>query len=315
MTSAPPPAPPVDPPPAWEPPPPPAGPEPRPQLRRSRTEKIIGGVNGGLAEYSGIDPLLWRVGFVALAFAGGTGILVYLLLWLLMPAGPAGPATSAATASVARAPKRPAGPRSPVPGITMAALLIVVGVLVMIDRLTGADLGPRAFIGSALLVVGLGLIAASRSRGRTARGGLIAVGVVLSLALIAAANEPWRGVDHDMGDRVYMPGSADAVQGEYHGGIGDMELDLSVVDVSDLDTEIRTRVDAGVGDVTILVPRDADVRVNIDSGIGSVEVFDQEGRSDGYFEGEGSGSWVSDDDPEIILSVNAGIGDVEVSRG
>ena len=60
----------------------------RPQLRRSRTDKMLGGVSGGLAEYSGIDALLWRVGFVALALAGGTGVVVYLLLWLLMPAGP-----------------------------------------------------------------------------------------------------------------------------------------------------------------------------------------------------------------------------------
>lgn len=311
MTSAPPPAPPVDPPPAWEPPSPPAGPPARPQLRRSRTDKILGGVNGGLAEYSGIDPLLWRVGFVALAFAGGTGILVYLLLWLLMPAGPA---TSTATRRTARVPKRQAGPRSPVPGITMAALLIVVGVLVMIDRLTGADLGPRAFLGSALLVVGLGLVAASRARGRTARGGLIALGVLLSLALIAAANQPWRGYDGDVGDRSYLPGSADAVQREYHGGIGDLRLDLSDVDVGDLDTAIRTRVDAGLGDVTIIVPRDADVGVTVDSGIGSVEVFGQEGRSDGFFEGRGSGSWVGDDEPEIVLSVNAGIGSVAVDR-
>ena len=314
MTSAPPPAPPGAPPPAGQPPPPPAEPPARTQLRRSRTDKILGGVNGGLAEYSGIDPLLWRVGFVALAFAGGTGILVYLLLWLLMPAGPAGQATGTPTGRAVRAPKRPAGPRSPVPGITMAALLIVVGVLVMIDRLTGANLEPRAFLGSALLVVGLGLIAASRARGRTGRGGLIALGVVLSLALIAAASEPWRHADGDVGDRIYMPRSADTVQTEYHGGIGDMRLDLSDVDVSDLDTAIRTRVDAGVGDVTIIVPRDADVEVNIDSGIGSVEVFDQEGRSDGFFEGEGSGSWVGDDEPEIVLSVNAGIGDVEVDR-
>ena len=95
MTTAPPPA--APPPPAaaarparpGQPPPPPPGPPARPQLRRSRTDKILGGVSGGLAEYSGIDALLWRVGFVALALAGGTGIVVYLLLWLLMPAGPA----------------------------------------------------------------------------------------------------------------------------------------------------------------------------------------------------------------------------------
>ncbi len=40
---------------------------------------------GGLAEYSDTDPLLWRVGFVALAVMGA-GILVYPLLWLLVPA-------------------------------------------------------------------------------------------------------------------------------------------------------------------------------------------------------------------------------------
>jgi phage shock protein C len=48
---------------------------------------MIGGVAGGLAEYSGIDPVLWRVGFVGLTVAGGAGVLVYLLLWALMPAG------------------------------------------------------------------------------------------------------------------------------------------------------------------------------------------------------------------------------------
>jgi phage shock protein C len=61
------------------------GPLPRPQLRRSGTDSMLGGVCGGLAEYSGIDTVLWRVGFVALALLGGSGFLVYLLLWVLMP--------------------------------------------------------------------------------------------------------------------------------------------------------------------------------------------------------------------------------------
>ena len=87
MTSAPPPAPPSPEPPTWEQPPPPPGPYTRTQLRRSPSDRMVGGVSGGLAEYSGIDPLLWRVGFVALAFAGGSGVLVYLLLWALVPSG------------------------------------------------------------------------------------------------------------------------------------------------------------------------------------------------------------------------------------
>jgi phage shock protein PspC (stress-responsive transcriptional regulator) len=60
-----------------------------PRLRRSSTERMLGGVSGGLAEYSGIDAVLWRVGFVVLTCAGGAGVLAYLLLWVLMPAGPA----------------------------------------------------------------------------------------------------------------------------------------------------------------------------------------------------------------------------------
>jgi phage shock protein PspC (stress-responsive transcriptional regulator) len=48
---------------------------------------MAGGVWGGLAEHTGIDSLIWRVGFVALTLAGGAGILVYLLLWVLMPPG------------------------------------------------------------------------------------------------------------------------------------------------------------------------------------------------------------------------------------
>src|SRR3954470_7836105 len=176
MTSAPPPAEPtVDP--SWEPPAPPAGPPARSQLRRSSTDRMIGGVCGGLAEYSGIDPLLWRVGFVALTFAGGSGVLVYLLLWLLMPHGSA--------ATTARGPldklterRAAAGPRSPVPGVTIAGLLIVVGVLVLFTRFTAWDIGPRGFLGSALLVVGLGLVVAAFTGGRRARGGLIGLGVV-----------------------------------------------------------------------------------------------------------------------------------------
>ena len=66
----------------------------RPQLRRSGTEKMLGGVCGGLAEYSGIDVVLWRVGFVGLTVAGGAGIVVYLLLWVLMPSGPLRPGDS-----------------------------------------------------------------------------------------------------------------------------------------------------------------------------------------------------------------------------
>ncbi len=65
-----------------------AGPEPGASLnalRRSRDERWLGGVCAGLAQVSGIAAWLWRLGFALLALCGGTGVLLYLLLWILVP--------------------------------------------------------------------------------------------------------------------------------------------------------------------------------------------------------------------------------------
>jgi phage shock protein PspC (stress-responsive transcriptional regulator) len=306
-------------PPAWAPPPPPSGPEPRPQLHRSPSDKMVAGVCGGLAEYSGVDALLWRVGFVALTVAGGTGVIVYLLLWLLMPTDPAGPPAGipgAPAAARPRAGRAPAGPRSPVPRITVAGLLIVIGVLVLLTRLTSWDLGPRGFLGAALLVVGAGLVVTAFTPGRRSRGGLIVLGVLLSIAL-AVASVPERAVhwnvDGGVGDHVYRPVSAAAVHRTYDAGIGTTTVDLTAVDLAGASTPIRTAIDGGVGKLMVLVPDSADVQVNVNHGLGRVDVFGA-GSNDGFFPGTGSASWTGDDHPELVISIDAGIGDVEVSR-
>lgn len=61
-------------------------------LHLSATDRKLGGVCGGLGEFFELDPLLFRVGFVVLAFIGGLGILLYVVLWLVVP----GPGTLAA---------------------------------------------------------------------------------------------------------------------------------------------------------------------------------------------------------------------------
>jgi phage shock protein C len=53
-------------------------------LRRG-TDRVFSGVASGLAEYFQVDPLFVRVAFVALAFAGGAGVVLYFVLWWLMP--------------------------------------------------------------------------------------------------------------------------------------------------------------------------------------------------------------------------------------
>lgn len=54
------------------------------KLRRSRLNKIIGGVAGGLGEYFDTDPVFFRIGFVALSFIFGNGLLIYLLAWIFL---------------------------------------------------------------------------------------------------------------------------------------------------------------------------------------------------------------------------------------
>ena len=54
----------------------------------SATDKKIGGVCGGLAEYFEIDPLLVRVGFLVAFLGLGFGLMAYLILWLLAPKSP-----------------------------------------------------------------------------------------------------------------------------------------------------------------------------------------------------------------------------------
>lgn len=60
----------------------------RPGLMRSRDQRILAGVCGGLAEWLGWSPTLVRILFVVVSAASAAfpGILVYLILWILMPA-------------------------------------------------------------------------------------------------------------------------------------------------------------------------------------------------------------------------------------
>ena len=53
--------------------------------RRSRSDRWIGGVCGGLAVITGVESWIWRLILFALALFGGTGVLIYVLLWIFVP--------------------------------------------------------------------------------------------------------------------------------------------------------------------------------------------------------------------------------------
>jgi phage shock protein C len=59
------------------------------KLRRSRSNRIIGGVCGGLAEFFGLSSFWFRLLFIILALPGGLpGVVPYLILWLIIPLEP-----------------------------------------------------------------------------------------------------------------------------------------------------------------------------------------------------------------------------------
>ena len=62
------------------------------------------------------------------------------------------------------------------------------------------------------------------------------------------------------------------------------------------------------------MPRAADVLVSVDNGLGEAEVFG-DSSDNGFYPGTGSAAWTDDDIAEFRLTVESGIGDVEVSRG
>ncbi|MFZ5980253.1 MAG: PspC domain-containing protein [Candidatus Zixiibacteriota bacterium] len=60
------------------------------RLYRSRENKIVGGVCGGLGEYLGLDPTLVRIITVLLFILPGIGILTYIIAWIIIPMRPEG---------------------------------------------------------------------------------------------------------------------------------------------------------------------------------------------------------------------------------
>ena len=58
------------------------------KLYRSKTDRKVAGVCGGLAQYFNIDPTLIRVLFVVLAILGGSGLVLYVALWIIVPTEP-----------------------------------------------------------------------------------------------------------------------------------------------------------------------------------------------------------------------------------
>jgi len=133
------------------------------RLYRSRTNSVIAGVAGGLGEYLDIDPVLIRIAFVVATFAGGFGIITYIIAWVIMPEGARsqpqaapGVEPSPLSSSTEPPPGESTTPPAPGPaekgrgGVIGGIVLISLGVLFLADnffpRFDVIDYWPLIFV-------------------------------------------------------------------------------------------------------------------------------------------------------------------------
>jgi phage shock protein PspC (stress-responsive transcriptional regulator) len=326
-----------------------AAPSPR-RLYRSRGDRVLAGVCGGIARYFNVDPVLVRVGAVALVFLGGAGLLAYIAAVLLIPnEGEDG--------------RTPDGPNR---GMVIAgAVLLVIAVCVVIPFRGGWGPGwglvPLGFVALAGLLVwrlasgqrpeadanailramalGVALIAACfalafASAWASAAGGDGAVaGIVIAagLALIAGAFVgDWARWLILPALAVTLPaGVVAAADVDVHGGYGEKTYrpaspetvrDSYEIGVGHLVVDLRAaqlppgdhpiRLRVGVGEADLIVAPNVCVSTDSHTGIGGVQVFERTG---GGIDSDWQDENIAREGrPRVVLDGDVGIGAVTV---
>jgi phage shock protein PspC (stress-responsive transcriptional regulator) len=206
---------------------------------------------------------------------------------------------------------RPRRPRSKLGRLTFSLALIVIGILIAID-LAVRPLPTNAYLAAGLSVVALGLIIGAwfgRARG------LIALGIILSIALTSVAgvsrlDQGWRG-----GTITYAPTSVRQVERDYRDDTGDVRLDLTKVDFASEPGPVNLDSRVDIGSLTILVPPNVDVVVDAKVDVGNADVLgrnwgglglDARTVEDNGADGVGGGT--------LHIAARVDLGNLEVSR-
>lgn len=212
-------------------------------------------------------------------------------------------------------PPRRRQPSKLVPATAMVALL-VLGFMIALDNAAGMTIPVGAYFAVALGITGLGLVIGTwfgRPRG------LIAVGVLLSLALVPASVlggiGGWPGITTtDSGTYAYQPMSVDQMRPEYAHSFGTMTIDLTEVDFADSEpVDLSARLDAG--ELVIVVPPEVDVTLMSSVGFGDVSAL---GRQHDAPSGDLDITDLGDDGRgggQLTITADIGLGELEVRRG
>jgi len=201
----------------------------------------------------------------------------------------------------------PESARAGVPAgrLTLGLLLILIGLGALADSAGWWDVPWEALLPSALILVGLGLIAGARD-GR--HGGLFAFGVILTV-LLALGTTARVSIGGGIGDRTIVATTAADLDETIELGVGDLGLDLSGLSLPAGTTEVRVRV--GVGDVTVQLPASIETFVEARTSIGDITLPDA---TDGGFDQRLSYSTPNFEGATtaLVLDIRVSVGSIEV---
>jgi phage shock protein PspC (stress-responsive transcriptional regulator) len=263
------------------------------RLERSRSDRMLAGVCGGLARYFDIHPAFYRVGFVVLTLIGGAGVIIYLAAALVIP--DEGEEDSIAATVLRERRERP--------GPLIALALVAVAGLVLLSRVRLWPHGDAAWI-LLLIAGGMVLLLSRRPRAERAEGTegaegatdaplaeagrplrrtrrvfwavVTVIGAFLALVLVAVAifaAVVHVHVDNGIGGRTYRVVDVRDLRSSYELGIGDLQLDLGDLKLPPGVTHVKGRVD--VGRLLVDVPPGVGLRVHTDADFGTVDLLGQ----------------------------------------
>jgi phage shock protein PspC (stress-responsive transcriptional regulator) len=254
--------------------------EPR-RLVRPRDRRWLGGVASGLGSYFDLSPTIYRIAFVALALAGGTGVLLYIAAWVVIPEE--GEADSIAASFLKREHEHP----TRAVGIAILAFIAIVvigsadvwpdtGNVWLAAALAGGALvwwqlgGRRAAAPGGASTAGPALRGPESLFPLAAGGLLVAVGAIALLDLGGVWNADWRWV---LGAMVIALGAVvalGAVTGRSIGGV--LGIGLLMIAALALTLAVRVPLFVGFGDRTEHPLETSALQDTYELGIGSFHV-------------------------------------------
>lgn len=280
-------------------PPPPPPPPPR-RFLRSRDDRVIAGVAGGLGRYFDIDPVIVRIAAIVSIFFGGLGVIAYLITAIIVPAddGTGNPAPGSRGSAAIR--------------ILGIGALVLIGIggfaLLVVAAVVATGLGYGLVAVGAIVLLGIALIAASFGSG--ARWLILpALALTIGVGVATAADLNLKG---GVGKRDYHPVSAAVIPADgYELGIGRLAIDLRDIDwgedrVLDLDARV------GVGQLVVAVPSGVCVEADAHAGAGDLVVAGQQVDGAGVDLRTGEGARGT---PRLRIDAEVDLGQITIVSG